>query len=61
MLKLSFDYWNALAGQMIVISSLLAGFSLSLIFSLPDNVSIKTELFIYLLHETKTLCYLRSG
>ena len=39
MTQLSPDYWNALAGQLIVISSLLAGFSLSLIFSLPENKS----------------------
>ncbi len=30
-------------------------------FEVAELLSIKTELFIYLLHETKTLCYLRSG
>ncbi len=34
MTELSFDYWNKLAGQLIVISSLLAGFSLSVIIPL---------------------------
>lgn len=33
MLELPFDYWNKLASQLIVISSLLGGFSLSLIFT----------------------------
>ena len=37
--QLSSEYWNALASQLIVISSLLAGFSLSLIFSLGDTKS----------------------
>jgi len=37
MLDLPFDYWNKLAGQLIVISSLLGGFSLSVIIPLADS------------------------
>ena len=37
MLELSFDYWNKLAGQLIVISSLLGGFSLSVIIPLIES------------------------
>ncbi|MEL7340394.1 MAG: hypothetical protein AAGM67_07915 [Bacteroidota bacterium] len=34
MLELSFDYWNKLASQLILISSLLGGFSLAVLISL---------------------------
>ncbi|RYF65553.1 MAG: hypothetical protein EOO39_24660 [Cytophagaceae bacterium] len=37
MIDLPFDYWNKLAGQLIVISSLLGGFSLSVIIPLADS------------------------
>ena len=37
MTELSFDYWNKLAGQLIVISSLLGGFSLSVIIPLIES------------------------
>jgi hypothetical protein len=48
MIKLSFEYWNALASQLIVISSLLCGFSLSLIFVQPENESNqKIKSFIF--------------
>jgi len=36
MADLSFDYWNKLAGQLVVISSLLDGFSLSAIIPLIE-------------------------
>ena len=39
MTELSFDYWNKLAGQLIVISSLLGGFSLSVMISLIEAKS----------------------
>ncbi|MBD2757330.1 hypothetical protein [Spirosoma validum] len=39
MTELSFDYWNKLAGQFIVISSLLGGFSLSVIIPLIEAKS----------------------
>ena len=39
MIDLSFDYWNKLAGQLIVISSLLGGFSLSVIIPLMEAKS----------------------
>ena len=48
MTELSFEYWNALVSQLIVISSLLCGFSLSLLFKLPDTQSnnrINTYIF----------------
>ncbi|MEL6652551.1 MAG: hypothetical protein AAFQ87_17250, partial [Bacteroidota bacterium] len=34
MLELPFDYWNKLASQLILISSLLGGFSLAVLISL---------------------------
>lgn len=37
MTELSFEYWNSLASQMLVISSLMGGFSLSLLFALPES------------------------
>jgi hypothetical protein len=47
MTELSFDYWNTLASQMVVISSLMGGFSLSLLFSLPENPE-KTRINTYI-------------
>jgi len=57
MIKLSFEYWNTLASQLIVISSLLAGFSLSLIFSLTENKS-KIMNYIFRAATTATASFL---
>ena len=37
MIELPFEYWNKLASQLIVISSLLGGFSLSIIVPMMEN------------------------
>jgi hypothetical protein len=39
MIELPFEYWNKLASQLIVISSLLGGFSLSIIVPMMENRS----------------------
>jgi hypothetical protein len=59
MTQLSPDYWNALASQLIVISSLLAGFSLSLIFSLAENKS-KVMNYVFRASVTATASFLVS-
>jgi hypothetical protein len=59
MTQLSPDYWNTLASQLIVISSLLAGFSLSLIFSLADDKS-KTMNYLFRAATTGTASFLVS-
>ena len=59
MLKLSFEYWNALASQFAVISSLLAGFCLSLIFSLPETNSKITN-YVFRAAVTGTASFLIS-
>lgn len=59
MTQLSSEYWNALASQLIVISSLLAGFSLSLIFSLSGNTS-KIMNYLFKAATTATASFLVS-
>lgn len=52
MTNIPFEYWNALAGQLIVISSLLGGFSLSLLFTVAEKEGQHKNLFRFILVAT---------
>jgi hypothetical protein len=61
MTELSFDYWNKLAGQLIVISSLLGGFSLSVIIPLIESkFENSTTPYIFRAILISTACFLIS-
>lgn len=47
MKTLPFEYWHALASQLIVISSLMGGFSLSLLFVLEKNHESKISSILF--------------